>query len=93
MIHSERDLIFNAEYDKEFRAGRNHEEREKLILAKAEERANLKAHEERMAAMSQAATKKADAHRQTMGELNKPLPPLDGNALGRDLLKNLGLGQ
>jgi hypothetical protein len=65
--------------------------REKLILAKAEERANLKAHEERMAAMSQAAKKKEDAHQQTMEELNKSLPPLDGNALGRALLKNLGL--
>ena len=65
--------------------------RQKLILAKAEERANLKAHEERMAAMSQAAKEKEDAHRQKMEELNKSLPPLDGNALGRALLKNLGL--
>lgn len=66
--------------------------RQKLILAKAEERANLKAHEERMAAMSQAAKEKEDAHRRTMEELNKPLAPLDGNVLGRALLKNLGLG-
>jgi peptidase C39-like protein len=66
--------------------------REKLMLAAAEERANLKAHEERMSAMSQAAKAKEDAHRRTIEELNKPLPPLDGNALGHALLKNLGLG-
>ena len=65
--------------------------REKLILVKAEERANLKAHEERVAAMSQAAKKREDAHRRTMEELSRPLPSLDGNALGRALLKNLGL--
>jgi hypothetical protein len=64
--------------------------REKLILAKAEECANLKTHEDRMAEMAQAAKKKEDAHRQTMEELRRSLPPLDGNTLGRALLRNLG---
>ena len=63
--------------------------REKLILAEAEERANRKAHQDRMAEMSQAAKKRGDAHRQTMEEARKLLPPLDGNALGRALLQNL----
>jgi hypothetical protein len=38
-----------------------------------------------------AAREKEDAHRRTMEDLNKPLPPLDGNTLGRELLNNLGL--
>ena len=65
--------------------------REKLILARAEERANLKAHEDRMAEMSQVAKRKEEAHRQTMEELRRSLPPLDGNVLGCALLKNLGV--
>jgi hypothetical protein len=67
--------------------------REKLILAGAEERAHLKTHEERMAVMSRVAKEKEDAHRRTMEELNKPLPPLDGNALGNEFLNNLGLAR
>ena len=31
-----------------------------------------------------------EAHRKRMEELNRPSPPLDGNALGRALLKSLG---
>jgi Papain-like cysteine protease AvrRpt2 len=64
--------------------------KEKLALATAEERANLKAHEDRMVAMAQAAREEADAHRQTLEELNKRLPQLDGDVLGHALLKALG---
>jgi hypothetical protein len=44
-----------------------------------------------MAELVQTAKQKKEAHRQRMEELNTPSPPLDGNALGRALLKNLGL--
>jgi hypothetical protein len=33
---------------------------------------------------------KEEAHRKRMEELKTPPPPLDGNALGHALLKNLG---
>ncbi len=64
--------------------------KEKLKLAQAEQRVYLKAHQEQLAALVQAAKQKEDAYRQQMAELNRQTPPLDGNALGRALLKNLG---
>jgi len=64
--------------------------KEKLKMAQAEAFVIRKAHDEKMAAFEQAAKQKAEAHRKRMEELNTPLAPLDGNALGRALLKNLG---
>jgi hypothetical protein len=65
--------------------------KEKLTLAMAEDVANRKAHKKKMAAMAQASEQRGEAHRRKMEEINTPSPPLDGNALGQALLKNLGL--
>jgi hypothetical protein len=54
---------------------------------------NLKAHKEQLAKLVQEAAEKQEAHRKKMEEVNKPSPPLDPNALGRALMKNLGWGQ
>ncbi len=64
--------------------------KEKLKLAQAETLAHQKMHQEKLVAMLQQAKQKEEAHRKKMEELNKPSPPLDGDALGRALLKNLG---
>ncbi len=65
--------------------------KEKLKMAQAEELAIQKAQEAKMAAKLQKAQAKEEAHRQKMEKLTTPSPPLDGNALGRDLLRNVGL--
>jgi hypothetical protein len=64
--------------------------KERLRLAQIEELAHRKARFEQLAAMGQVAQQREQAHRQRMEELNTPAPPLDGDALGRALLKNLG---
>lgn len=53
--------------------------------------AHLIAHQQESAKMAQAAKQQADAHKRRTEELTRPSPPLDGSALGRALLKNLGL--
>lgn len=63
---------------------------DKLKLAMAEALLQRKAHQEQLAKMLDTAKQNADAHRQRVVELQRPAPPLDGNALGRALLKNLG---
>jgi hypothetical protein len=67
--------------------------KEKLMLAKSEELAHRKAHEERLTTMTQTAKEKEAAHQKAMDELGKPLPSIDGNVLGETLLKNLGMGR
>ena len=65
--------------------------KEKLRQAQAEDLAVQKLREEKKAALDQASQQRAEAHRRRMEEINTPSPPLDGNALGQALLKNLGL--
>ena len=65
--------------------------KEKLTLALAEERAQAQERREQFANALQEMRQKAEARRKQLEELTRPLPPLDGNALGRALLKNLGL--
>jgi hypothetical protein len=65
--------------------------KEKLTLALAEERAQAQARREQLADALQGVRQKEEARRKQLEELTRPLPPLDGNALGRALLKNLGL--
>ena len=65
--------------------------KDKLTLAAAEELANQKAQQQKMAAVAQASEQRGEAHRRKMEEMNTPSPPLDGNALGQALLKNLGV--
>jgi hypothetical protein len=62
-----------------------------LTLAMAEDSANRKAQKKKMAAMAKESEQRGEAHRRKMEEINTPSPPLDGNALGQALLKNLGL--
>ncbi|HLM98354.1 MAG TPA: cysteine peptidase family C39 domain-containing protein [Bryobacteraceae bacterium] len=64
--------------------------KEKLKLAQAEQFAHHKARAEQLTTLKTAAEVSAEAHRKKLEELKTPLPPLDGNALGRALLKNLG---
>src|SRR5208282_5491983 len=64
--------------------------KEKLTLAVAEQTAQAQARREQQANLVRAAKQKNQAHRKRVEELNRPLPPLDGNALGRTLLQNLG---
>jgi hypothetical protein len=65
--------------------------REKLTLAVTEQFAHAQARQEQLANLARAAKQKEEAHRKRMEELNRPSPHLDGDALGRALLKNLGL--
>jgi len=65
--------------------------KEKLTLVLAEELAQRKARREQLVNSLQAAKEKQEAYHKRMQEIDKPSPPLDGNDLGRALLKNLGL--
>lgn len=64
--------------------------KEKFALAHAELTANRAARLAELEALAKAAKEQQDAQRKKMEELNHPSPPLDGNALGHALLKNLG---
>jgi len=59
-------------------------------LAQAEEFAAIQARLDRFAAHGEEAKKKAEERRKQQEELDAPLAPLDANALGQALLKNLG---
>lgn len=65
--------------------------KEKLKLVQSEQLVHEKTHQARLTMMLAAAKLRKEAHLKRMEEFNKPLPPLDGNALGCALLKNLGL--
>jgi len=65
--------------------------KERLKLAQAEELARIKAQHEKLDARRKAAEREREARRKQLEERNKPLPPLDPNLLGQDLLRNLGL--
>ncbi len=79
----------------------NHAELQKQIQILAGTKAAMKValaeaavygqiHKDRLAAFVQGSGQRAEAHRKKIEELNRPSPLLDGNALGRALLKNLG---
>jgi len=65
--------------------------KEKLSAAMAQELAKQKAQMEKMAALKQQAKERKEAHQKKVEEMNKPSASLDGDALGRALLKNLGI--
>ena len=65
--------------------------REQLTLARAEEAAQVKARTDRIEGLKQVAKQREEAHRKQTEQLAKGSPPLDGDALGRALRKNLGL--
>jgi iron-sulfur cluster repair protein YtfE (RIC family) len=64
--------------------------KQRLKLAQVEQAANINAGRERLAALAQATQQRQEAHAKRVEELNTPSSPLDGDALGRALLKNLG---
>ncbi len=64
--------------------------KEKFKLVYAEELAKRAKTHAQLDALVKAAQEQAAIHRKEMEELNRPAPPLDGNALGHALLKNLG---
>jgi hypothetical protein len=64
--------------------------KDKLKAAQAEQMAGIRSHVERLATFAVESKMKSAEHRKKVEELSKPLPPLDGNALGQALLKNLG---
>lgn len=66
------------------------QQKEKLLLAKSEIVARQASDATRMAAFQESLKEKKEAHAKRMEELNAQAPPLDGNALGQALLKNIG---
>jgi hypothetical protein len=64
--------------------------KEKFKLVYAEELAKRAKTHAQLDALAKTAQEQAAIHRKKMEELSRPLPPLDGNALGHALLKNLG---
>jgi hypothetical protein len=64
--------------------------KERLRLAQIEELTTYKTRADQMAAVERQSKEKAEANRKQQEELNAEPPPLDGNALGQALLKNLG---
>jgi hypothetical protein len=65
--------------------------KERFALAHAELLTRRAAHVAELVALAKTAREQEDAQRKKkMEELNRPSPPLDGNALGHALLKNLG---
>jgi hypothetical protein len=65
--------------------------KDRLQLAQIEEQATFKARADQMAAREKEAKQRQEASRSQAEERNAPLPPLDGRALGKALLENLGL--
>jgi hypothetical protein len=65
--------------------------KEKLKVTSAEELANRTAVMGQLAALKEKNKQQREAQLQKIEEMKKPLPPLDGDALGRSLLKNLGI--
>jgi hypothetical protein len=63
--------------------------KERLKLAQAEEFARLKARHDKLDARIEAMKQRAEERHKKIEERNSPLPPLDGDALARALLKNL----
>jgi hypothetical protein len=64
--------------------------KEKIKLARVETLAHRQMVRDQLMKLQEESVQKEQAHRQRLEELNAPAPPLDGDALGRALLKNLG---
>jgi hypothetical protein len=64
--------------------------KDKLKLAQVEELVAVKTHVDKLVALDRESKQKQEARRNKEEELNATIPPIDGNALGATLLKNLG---
>lgn len=62
----------------------------RIKLAESERLVYQKIARDQLADLQAATELKRQAHQKRIEELNRPSPPLDGDALGRALLKNLG---
>lgn len=78
----------HAEIEKQFQVLTNAKAALKVALADSAVYAQMQ--KDRLAAFTQASEKRAERHRKNVEAINTPPAPLDGNALGRALLKNLG---
>jgi hypothetical protein len=65
--------------------------KQKLTEAADKQMALLQGQHDKRIALMQKGKQAGEAKRQKLEEINKPLPPLDGTALGMALLKNMGL--
>jgi hypothetical protein len=65
--------------------------KQRLAEAADKQMALLQEHHEKRIALMQKSKQAQEAKRQKLQQLNQPLPPLDGHALGLALLKNMGL--
>ena len=65
--------------------------KQKLTDAAEKQMAIFQEHHDKRLALMQKGKQAKDAKQQKLEQLNKPLPPLDGNALGMALLRNMGL--
>lgn len=65
--------------------------RQQVTQALAEDGAHVKARTDRIEALTQKVRQREEAERKRVEDAEKVPPPLDGNALGRALRKNLGL--
>ncbi len=64
--------------------------KEEMNQVRGEALKHIKTHQDQMAKLVQDAKQRREAHEKKSKELNRPSPPLDADALGRALLKNLG---
>ncbi len=64
--------------------------KEKLTEARTQALTNLETSRTQLAGLSEVAKRGRESHAKKMEELNAQAPPLDGNALGRALLKSIG---
>jgi hypothetical protein len=87
-VQSMPDAANHAELQKQIQILAGSKAALKLALAQAAVYGQM--HKDQLAAFVQGSENRAEAHRKKIEELNTPQPPLDGNALGRALLKHLG---
>jgi hypothetical protein len=64
--------------------------KDKLKVAQVEELVGVKKHVDKLIAAERESKQKQEVRRKKQEELNAPLSPIDGHALGESLLKNLG---
>ncbi|HTB10638.1 MAG TPA: cysteine peptidase family C39 domain-containing protein [Bryobacteraceae bacterium] len=64
--------------------------KDKLKVAQVEELVGVKKHVDKLVAAERESKQRQEVRRKKQEELNAPLSPIDGNALGESLLRNLG---
>jgi hypothetical protein len=67
--------------------------KDKLKVAQVEELVAVKKHVDKLVAVERASKQNQEARRKKAEERNAPIPPIDGYALGKALLRSLGFQQ